>query len=161
MRLIPLLSLLLASAPPAAATELIFGVGRSAYMSPAATDSAVLSLELRGNPLGPLGSGEVAPFVVAERHAAGDSFVGVGLAARWDLDERWFIDTGVAPGQYRAGRPGNDLGGRLEFRLHLAAGQHLGQGRAWSVAFIHKSNAGTGRINPGMNGVLLRLHQAF
>jgi hypothetical protein len=151
----------LALATPLQAQEIVLGAGHSAYLDAGATDSAVLSVDLRSRPLGSLGRATVTGQLVAERHVRGDSFVGLGLAARWSLRGAWFVDAALAPGLYTAGLPGNDLGADLEFRTHIALGQALGGGRAWSLAFVHKSNAGTGRFNPGMHGVLVRWHQAF
>lgn len=151
----------LAWACPARAQEIVLGVGRSAYVGAGASDSAVLSVDLRSKPLGMAGRATVTGQFVAERHALGDRFVGLGLAARWPLQGGWFVDAALGPGAYTASRPGNDLGADLEFRIHLAMGQALADGRAWSLAFVHKSNGGTGRFNPGMHGVLVRWHQAF
>ena len=150
-----------ALASPALAQELVLGAGHSAFLAPRATDSAVVSLAWHSRPLGQIGKGTVSGIIVADLHAAGDRFAGIGLAARWPLRSGWFVEAGLAPGAYRAGKPGNDLGSDLEIRSHLAIGRSLGGGRALSVAFVHKSNAGTGRINPGMHTVLLRWHQAF
>lgn len=149
------------TAAPAPAAEVIFGVGQSAYLFAGARNSTVLSVEVRGPVLGPLGRGTVTPMLVLDRHALGDSFVGLGLAARWPLRQGWFFDAGLAPGAYHAAVAANGLGGTLEFRTHLALGRDLGRGQAVSVAFVHKSNAGTGRVNPGMHGVSVRWHQAF
>lgn len=151
----------LALACPTQAQEIVLGVGHSAYVGAGASDSAVLSVDLRSKPLGRVGRATMTGQFVAERHALGDSFVGVGLAARWPLQGAWFVDGALGPGVYKASRPGNDLGADLEFRIHLALGQTLAGGRAWSLAFVHKSNGGTGRFNPGMHGVLVRWHQAF
>jgi hypothetical protein len=161
MKPLILAAALFAGAAPTLAQEVILGLGHSAYLAPGATDSAVLSLDLRSRPLGTLGRGVVSAQLVAERHAFGDRFFGLGLAARWPVRGGWFVDAAVAPGLYRAASPGNALGADLEFRLHLGAGRALAGGRAWSVAFVHKSNAGTGLFNPGMHGVLLRWHQGF
>ena len=161
MKPLMLVAALVAGAAPVSAQEVILGLGHSAYLAPGSNDSAVLSLDLRSRPLGMLGRATVSGQLVAERHALGDSFVGLGLAARWPVRGGWFVDAAVAPGIYRAASPGNALGADLEFRLHLAAGRALPGGGAWSVALVHKSNAGTGRFNPGMHGVLLRWHQGF
>lgn len=150
-----------AAAVPAQAAEVILGLGPSVYGFSGARNSPVLSMDLRGPGVAQLGRAELAPMLVIDRHAFGDSFVGVGLAARWPLRQGWFVDAGAAPGAYRAAIPANDLGGGLEFRLHLAVGKNLAPGRAVSLALIHKSNAGTGRVNPGLNGVLLRWHHGF
>lgn len=146
---------------PLRAAEIVVGLGPSSYGFSGGRNSAVLALELRGPGIGRLGRADVAPMLVIDRHSLGDSFVGVGLAARWQLRQGWFVDAGVAPGAYHAAVPANDLGGRLEFRSHLAVGRDLGRRQAISLAITHKSNAGTGRINPGMNGVLLRWHHGF
>lgn len=146
---------------PLRAAELVLGLGPSIYGFSGARNSPVLSLDLRGPMVARLGRAEVAPMLVLDRHGAGDSFVGVGLAAKWALRGGWFVDAGAAPGAYHAALAANDLGGGLEFRLHLAVGRDLGRGRAISAALVHKSNAGTGRVNPGLNGVLLRWHHGF
>lgn len=155
------LGLALALGSPLRAAEVVLGLGPSVYGFSGARNSPVLSLDLRGPVVTRLGRADVAPMLVVDRHGAGDSFVGVGLAARWSLRRGWFVDAGAAPGAYHAAIPANDLGGGLEFRLHLALGRDLGRGRAVSAALVHKSNAGTGRVNPGLNGFLLRWHHGF
>lgn len=149
------------AAPGAQAGEVVFGLGKSAYLAAAGRDSALLSAELHGPVIGSLWGADLRPMLVADRHRLGDSFLGAGLSARWALREGWFADAGVAPGIYHAAVPANDLGGKLEFRSHLGLGRALGRGQALSLAFVHKSNAGTGRVNPGMHTVLLRWHQGF
>ena len=160
LRLIAALaSTLPATAAPAA--ELVLGLGHSFYNYGGGRDSTVVSLELRGPAIGHLGRAEVSPLIVGDRHRLGDSFVGIGLAARWQLRRGWFVDVSVAPGKYRASSPANALGSDFEFRSHVGLGHDLGKGRALSAAFVHKSNAGIGRINPGLQTVLLRWHQRF
>lgn len=161
MRLVIALACLLAMPTKVQAQEVILGLGRSAYNAVQARDSAVLSFDLRSRRLGDLGGAAVTGQFVVEGHARGDRYVGIGLAARWPLSGGWFVDASIAPGWYRAGVAANDLGSDLEFRSQVALGRTMETGRAWSVSLVHKSNAGTGRSNPGMNTVLLRWHQAF
>lgn len=162
MRIFQALALIAMLAQPADAQELLLGAGFSDFSREEATDSVVLSGELRSASFATLLGGEVAAMAVLDAHAEGDGFAGIGLAARWSVGAGgWFVDAGVAPGVFNAGRSGNFLGRDLEFRTHLGVGRRMADGNAWSLAALHKSNADTGSVNPGMNSVLLRWHHGF
>lgn len=155
------MALMAAMAVPAAAADMVLGVGRTAYNFTPARDSAILGLELHGAPRWRVGRVDLALAAVVEAHRAGDRFVGLGLAAMRDLRGGWFLEASAMPGHYHASRPENGLGSNFQIRTVFGIGRRLEGGAALSLAFTHKSNAGTGRVNPGMNGLLLRWRKAL
>ena len=162
MRIFSTLALMVSLLQPATAQEVVLGAGFSDFARNEAIDSVVLSGELRSASLASLLGADVTALAVLDVHVEGDGFAGIGLAARWPVGMGgWFVDAGVAPGVYNAGKSGNFLGRDLEFRSHLGVGRKMANGHAWSLAVLHKSNAGTGKINPGMNTALLRWHRGF
>lgn len=155
------LALGLGTAAQAPAGEIIGALGYSQFNSDNARNSLILSLEYRGETLTRFLGADIAPAAMGEVHVRGDVFVGIGLAARWQLPGAWFTEVGVAPGAYRAAGSGNSLGSGFEIRSHIALGRQMTERGALSLALTHKSNADTERVNPGLNALLLRWHHQF
>ena len=146
---------------PASAQEWILGAGYSQYSRPGSEDSAQISIEYHAAPFfesGRISSGLAA---VLSAQATGDTFVGVGLVARLDFDNQWFLETSVIPGAYFESSIGNDLGSTFEIRSLIGVGYQLDPTNSVSLALAHKSNASTAAVNPGVNTLLLRWHRAF
>jgi len=120
-----------------------------------------VAFELHAEPFYQIGRFELglAGSVVAD--AAGDLFVGAGLAGLYPLDRRWFIEASVLPGYYRASDPANRLGNDFEIRSLLGIGYTLDSGNSLSLAIAHISNASTAPVNPGANGIQLRWRRRF
>ncbi|WP_420006670.1 acyloxyacyl hydrolase [Arenibacterium sp. LLYu02] len=140
------------------ADQLIFGAGFANYSHEAAENSAVFAVEYQGKPFLQRPRLEARWAVAAELQAKGDAFVGGGISGRWALPKSWFVEASVMPGLYLNGPQGNDLGSTFEIRSLLGLGRELKNGTALSLAIAHKSNASTGRINPGVNSLILRWH---
>lgn len=118
-------------------------------------------MELRGPVIGQLGLCSVMTMMVTDVHRLGDSFFGIGVAVRWELDSGWFVDAGVAPGAYRDGMAARGIARGVEVRSHLSVGWDIGPRQALSVALIHKSGSSAASGRQGMQTVLLRWHQRF
>ncbi|WP_323042702.1 acyloxyacyl hydrolase [Gemmobacter sp.] len=148
---------LLLPAPHAQAGEVIVGAGHSFHRGDPSDGGMVVSLELRGPVVGQLGQGRIMPMMVADVHRLGDSFFGMGVAVRWDMEAGWFLDAGVAPGAYRDGMAARGIARGVQVRSHLSMGWDIGQRQALSVAVVHTS----GNSGAGMQTVLMRWHQGF
>lgn len=149
--------------PPfaAAAGEAVIGLGYSDFSSDRGEDSVILELELHSDPLWHFAGADWSVAGAALAHSEGDYFLGVGPAAVWNLRDRWFIEASVMPGYYNAAEPGNDLGNDFEIRSLLGVGRRINDKLAISLAATHKSNAGTGDHNPGVNSLSLRTRWSF
>ena len=149
------------AATPAAAQEWIFGLGYSSYSRPGAEDSAQVAIEYQHSPFLEKGRLSAGAAGVLSVQTEGDVFVGVGIASKFRFDSNWFIETSVMPGAYFESQPANDLGSTFEIRSLLGVGYEFENGQSMSLAFLHKSNASTAPINPGVNTLLLRWHRQF
>jgi hypothetical protein len=145
-------------AQTAASQEIVLGAGYTDYSFNGAEDGAVFSLEYIHRPFYEKGRFSARLSGVIEVVETGDTFVGGGLNGNWDLQHNWFIEASVMPGAYFEGMSFNDLGSTFEVRSQIAVGKRFNNGKALSLALGHKSNASTGRINPGVNAVMLRWH---
>ncbi|MFW8594294.1 acyloxyacyl hydrolase [Cribrihabitans neustonicus] len=147
-----------AFAAPAAAQEVILGLGYSDFSRAGAEDGALASVEYMHRPFyeGRVLSARVgAAFDVQD---SGDVFFGAGVSGVWDLRRDWFVEASVMPGVYSESVDLNDLGSTFEIRSQLAVGKRFLNGRALSLALSHKSNASTANDNPGVDTVTLRYH---
>jgi hypothetical protein len=149
------------AAATAQAQSLVLGAGYSYFSDASAQDAATLSLEYQFAPFYTGRVIEISTLIAADHDSEGDSYVGVGLGAKWRLDNDWFIEASTMPGYYNDGTSANDLGGHFHFRSLFGVGRTMPSGNAVSVALTHKSNASTKSYNPGVNAVLLRYHLAF
>lgn len=143
---------------PAAAQEVILGLGYSDFSRDGAEDGAIASVEYMHAPFyeGRVLSARIgAAFDVQD---SGDVFLGAGVSGVWDLRRDWFFEASVMPGVFAESVSVNDLGSTFEIRSQLALGKRLLDGRALSLAVSHKSNASTADENPGVDTVSLRYH---
>lgn len=157
---VPILASLATSAT-ASTREITLGVGHSHFNRPGSDDGPVFTLEYDHTPFHEHGRLAARFGAVLDVQSAGDFFAGAGVSGRWTYENAWFIDARVMPGAYFEHAPHNDLGATFEVRSQIAVGRELGHGRAISVALAHKSNASTGRFNPGVNSLLIRWHTAY
>ena len=147
-----------ALAMPAAAQEVVLGLGYSNFSREGAEDSPVFAVEYLHRPFYQ-GHRLSARFGAAlEVKETGDAFAGVGVSGIWDLQRDWFVEASVMPGAYSENVDLNDLGSTFEIRSLLAVGRRFGGGQAVSLAVSHKSNASTADSNPGVNALTLRWH---
>lgn len=156
------LAALLALPPLAApAADAVIGLGYSDFSDDAASDSAILELELHSDPIWHFAGADwsVAGAVVA--HAEGDFFIGAGPAALWPLRNRWFVEASVMPGYFDDAGGANSLGSDFEIRSLLGVGRQISDRLSLSLAVTHKSNAGSSDRNPGVNAVSLRSRWSF
>lgn len=139
-------------------TEVLVGAGYNAVFG---GDEGVAGLlELRSGALLALGRLALRLGGGVEAATQGDLWVGAGLVASVDLTGRLRFDLSVMPGAYHAGG-GNDLGSGFEVRSW--AGLSYAVDDVWRVgaALNHKSNAGLGEINPGVETALVYLSRSF
>jgi len=103
--------------------------------------------------------GRFSPLVDISVTDAGGTFVGVGLYQQMDFslgDLDMFTGFSFTPGLYMRGNE-VDLGYPLEFRSGAEIGVRLAQGWQASVLYDHRSNAGLGDINPGLETIQLKI----
>jgi lipid A 3-O-deacylase len=92
--------------------------------------------------------------LVATMTRESSAFLGMGLEFELALGRHLKLPPSFAPGYYYQGN-GMDLGASLEFRSQLELGFGFRSGQRLSVNFGHLSNAGVGRINPGLESLTL------
>lgn len=145
----------------ALAGDVVFGLGTSDFSLDEAEDEAVFVLEYHNDPFRTVGKTDLSVGFVAAAHANGDVFLGAGLSAYRPFAERWFVEGSFMPGLFLNAENETDLGSELEFRTLIGVGREFGDDTRVSLGISHKSNADTGRINPGVNTLHLRIRRSF
>jgi hypothetical protein len=100
------------------------------------------------------------PFIAGMAATNGALYGYAGLAAPFVWD-RWEFEASAGLGAYDRGRRGLDLGQTFEFHLGVAVSYAVSENVRAGVAIAHISNAGTGRVNPGLNSALATIGVAF
>lgn len=162
MRTAATLSLALLAAVPAQAADWVVGLGGTDFNRAASEDQALIAIEVHSAPFGNWGPVSFSLAGGAVAHANGDFWIGGGISATAPLGaSRWFVEASVMPGLYEEGEAVNDLGHAIEIRSLIGLGYRVGDRTSLSVAFDHRSNAGLGDDNPGVNAVTLRLRRSY
>lgn len=149
--------LALAAPTPAAAGDLVLGLGYADFNDPA----AVATLEVHSRPYWRFAGADWSIAGAISDDDAGDFFIGVGPAGLWQLRDHWFFEASVMPGYFSEGDDANDLGSEFEIRSLLGIGRKVSEGLSLSLAVSHKSNAGTAERNPGVDELSVRLRRSF
>ena len=84
----------------------------------------------------------------------GDGWVGLGVAGKYELGERFVVEASFMPGAYKTGE--TDLGGQLHFRSLIGVGYKLSETTTLSFSIDHLSNGSTQSENPGSDALTLR-----
>lgn len=147
----------LAAPMPAAAGDLVLGLGHADFKDPA----TFVVLEVHSRPHWRFAGADWSLAVAISDDNEGDVFVGVGPAGLWQLPDRWFIEASVMPGYFNQGNDANDLGSEFEIRSLLGIGRKVSNGLSLSLALSHTSNADTAKHNPGVNQLSVRLRRSF
>lgn len=162
MKIITVLAAILTVfASTASAADFVLGLGYADFNNDASEDNPAVALEVHGDPFRSFGKIDVSLVGALTAHSNGDAYVGVGVSALRDFDNKWFLEGSFMPGLYDPASSANDLGSTLEFRTLFGVGRRIGEGSRLSLAFDHKSNASTGDINPGVNTLMLRFRRSF
>ncbi|MDZ4095242.1 MAG: acyloxyacyl hydrolase [Paracoccaceae bacterium] len=162
MKKLAILTLLLPVAIPAHAADWVIGVGATDFSRNDAHDEALLELEVHAAPFAQWHNVafNLAGGIVT--HSNGDLWLGAGIAALATLGtSRWFLEASVMPGVYTESQGTNDLGSTVEFRSLIGLGYRFDNDFSVSLAATHKSNAGFGNDNPGVNALSLRFRRSF
>jgi len=85
----------------------------------------------------------------------GDGWIGLGVAGKYELGERFVVEASFMPGAYKTGE--TDLGGQLHFRSLIGVGYKLSETTTLSFSIDHLSNGSTQSENPGSDAFTLRL----
>jgi len=94
------------------------------------------------------------PLVGFMVNGKGANFAYAGLAAPFEFaNGAWEFTPAAGMGSDHRGK-GIDLGAKFEFHLALGLSYRILPNARIGVAIDHISNAGTGRINPGINSIL-------
>jgi lipid A 3-O-deacylase len=117
-------------------------------------------LSIQTDPMAALGRVAFGAAGAVEADSDGDAWMGVGPYAMLALAPRWRLSLSVMAGAYARGE-GEDLGSPVEFRTRLGIGRAVGPTWRVGLAAEHKSNAGIGEINPGVETVLVTLGRRF
>ena len=106
--------------------------------------------------------GPFQPIIGASMTDTHDIWLGMG--AKWTskdiFDGPIFASATLMPGYYQQG-DGPDLGGNLQFRASLGLGYAFDNGMTATVAYDHRSNADTQRLNPGLETISLQIAFPF
>lgn len=147
---------------PAVADEWVLGLGLDEVRGREARVPTYL-LEYRSEPMTGLAGVGFGLGTALEADSDGDVWGGAGAVAYLPLgDGTWRIVGSAMVGGYRQGSTGSDLGrGFPVFRSQIEIDRALGAGWRAGLAFSHKSNAGTGALNPGVETVYLTLGKSF
>jgi hypothetical protein len=81
-----------------------------------------------------------------------------GAGSSWTYSfaqNRGYVQLHLMPGVYSKG-DGPDLGSTIEFRSGAEIGFETAKGVRIGLSYDHRSNADTGRINPGLETIQLR-----
>lgn len=152
---------LVAFAPAAPAGELVLGLGQVSYSGVRSHDAVLFSLDYNFTPFHASGAFAIGWSGAIELDTEGDAFAGIGLALRQGLGESWFLGASVLPGVYHHAGSRNDLGNVFEIRSLAEIGYRFDGAGSLALGISHKSNASTGRSNPGANALTLRWHMAL
>lgn len=93
----------------------------------------------------------------------GATFIGAGLYEQTDFligDQTFFAGFSFVPGLYAHGN-GFDLGYPIVFRSGMELGYRTQNGMQFSISYDHRSNAGLGHINPGIESLQVRISKQF
>ena len=142
------------------AQEITLGLGATDFRDDG-EDSAIFEFEYRHRPFFERRRFSTAIGATASVTGKGDLFVGAGIWNRFQFENGVFIESSFMPGLSNAGTTNNDLGSTLEFRSLLGVGYKFDNARAISAGLAHKSNAGLGDDNPGLNTLSIRYHISF
>jgi hypothetical protein len=98
----------------------------------------------------------VAPFVGVMGTGKGAFHGYGGLGFDINLADKWVINPSAAVGYFSHGS-GIDLGAHCEFRTGAEFDYRFDNLTRLGIAFYHMSNAGIGKVNPGVELVILVL----
>jgi len=149
------------TANAAAAGELILGAGAVDMQDRRDKRAGSFTLGAYTDPLtwwGPVGVGLGGAGVV---DAYGDSWIGAGVVATVPMGDTFFFQGSFMPGHYNGVDGGIGMGDDLEFRTEIGIGARLANGSAISLNVNHRSNAGLGWKNPGVEELSLQYHIPF
>ncbi len=160
MRAVVLAMGLLAAAP-AVADELVIGLGVDEIRDRGEGAAVSGLIEYRSRPFAELVGVDIGYGFAAEGDADGDLWGGGGLVAAVPLGAGFRLIGSAMVGIYDEGS-GNDLGRTFPiFRSQIEIDKALGGGWRAGLAFGHKSNAGLGDYNPGVETVYLTIGRTF
>ena len=146
---------------PVHAGEWVIGIGAPDFSDSSADDSVAIIGEIHGDPFHSFGQIDLSWAGAAVIHDEGDFFVGAGISALWQSNSPWFVEASIMPGYFDASSASTDLGGEFEIRSLIGVGRQINDNTRVSLAIDHKSNADTGRSNPGVDTISLRLRKSF
>ncbi|MCB2110499.1 MAG: acyloxyacyl hydrolase [Defluviimonas sp.] len=157
-----LVSALVAVSAPAHAADWVLGFGTTDFSAKGAVDSGLLVAELHGRAFNPGHRLAFKPGLAAVVDLHGDLWIRAGIQAELPFGQSaWFAEASVMPGFYDDALKNNDLGSAFEIRSLVGIGYGLAGGTRVSLAINHKSNAGIGSHNAGVNAVTMRFGRSF
>lgn len=159
---IPLLVAALLAAAPAHAGQLGLSFGYDDVFGRNGSGAAAFGVQYLTDPLASLGPVGFGLGLAGEVDTEGDVWGGGGVTARLPLgDAGMRIGVSFMVGGYALGDGGDDLGSGLEFRSRLGLSAPLADPWRVGLAIEHKSNAGLGDINPGVETLYVTLSRDF
>jgi hypothetical protein len=152
--------LVLGWAGAAQAAEVTLGLGYDDLFGRNGTGAAAFGVQVQTEPLaslGPVGFGLGAAFDI---DTDVDTWAGAGFTAALPL--RGFrVNASLMAGGYAVGDGGDELGSGLEFRTRLGVSRSFRGPWRLGLALEHKSNAGLGDINPGVESLIVTLGRSY
>ena len=138
----------------ASAGDFVLGIGPTDFDD---SNVSIVELEYHTDPILRFGGADISVAGTLIGHDNGDFFVGFGVSALRSLSNNWFLEASFMPGFFESSEIATDLGSELQFRSLIGIGRTLPNGTRVSLGLSHKSNAGLGSINPGVNALSLRI----
>lgn len=150
------------AASPAGAAQLGLSFGYDDVLGRNGMGAASFGVQYLGDPLASLGPVGFGLGVAGEVDTDGDLWGGAGVTAGLPVGRAGvLIGVSVMVGGYAVGEGGDDLGSGLEFRSRLGVSAPVSASWRVGLAIEHKSNAGFGDINPGIETVYVTLARTF
>ena len=122
---------------------------------------AAFAIEVRSRPLAALGPVGFGFGGAAEIDDSGDAWAGLGPVAYLPLDENWRLDASVMAGIYTFDAAATTSACRSSSAPASASAAALAARWRAGLALEHKSNAGAGDRNPGIETLFLTLSRSY
>ena len=142
------------------AAEVELGLGRDGVLNRSGSGALALGLDVKSSPLASFGRFEFGVGGAAEIDDSGDAWAGLGPFAYLPLARGYRLDASVMAGAYAHGS-GHDLGLPLEFRSRIGLSRRIADRWRLGLAFEHKSNAGAGDDNPGVETLFITVTRIY
>ena len=121
-------------------------------------DQEAVNLGVEYRPDSVLFVDNLKPWAGAELTTDGTLWAGGGLLLDWEFTPNWYFTPSAGVGLYSRGSSKKKLDHPIEFRTQLEFSYEYEESHRIGLALSHKSNAGLGNSNPGVEVLSLYWH---